>query len=163
MQFFLIDVIYINYLPIYRIFTHFSWYFLVSGGIFQSQLVRGEGVFANRYECQQTLLSFLMPYVCSDDDTSEELYRIVNKDSLFFERIIGISEKLDSFRSDLSPIQKFLLNYVKQFESIITFIRATRDRQIDLHSEALETLIKYFLTHNHLNQARLLPFHLATM
>ena len=92
-----------------------------------------------------------MPYVCSDDDTSEELYRIVNKDSLFFERIIGISEKLDSFRSDLSPIQKFLLNYVKQFESIITFIRATRDRQIDLHSEALETLIKYFLTHNHLN------------
>ena len=124
------------------VFFGLRWYFLVSVG---------EGVFANRYECQQTLLSFLMPYVCSDDDTSEELYRIVNKDSLFFERIIGISEKLDSFRSDLSPIQKFLLNYVKQFESIITFIRATRDRQIDLHSEALETLIKYFLTHNHLN------------
>ena len=43
------------------------------------------------------------------------------------------------------------------------FIRATRNRDIDLHLKSLESLIKYFFSHDHLSYAHLLPIYLATM
>ena len=100
---------------------------------------------------------------CDDIETIDDLNRIVNEDSLFFEQIVGISNKLESLKTDMTPIQKFLLNYVKQFETILIFIRATRDRDIALHLKSLEALIKYFFAHDHLNYARLLPLYLAIM
>ena len=99
----------------------------------------------------------------NDYETSEELYKTINEDAVFFEKIIGISNKLESFKNDFTSIQKFLMNYVKQFETILVFIRATRDRDIELHLDSLECLVKYVFAHDHLTYARLLPLYLATM
>ena len=63
----------------------------------------------------------------------------------------------------MTPLQKFLFNYIKQFETVLLFIRATRDRDIELHLQSLESLIKYFFAHDHMNYAPLLPLYLATM
>ena len=99
----------------------------------------------------------------SDTETSEQLHKVINEDSSFFDHVVGISKKLESFKTQLNPIQIFLLNYVKQYETVLTFIRATRDRDINLHLKSLESLIKYFFAHDHLNYARLLPLYLSTM
>ena len=99
----------------------------------------------------------------SNTETIDELYRIVNEDSGFFERIVGICDKLETIKKNMNPVQIFLLNYVKQFETILIFIKATRDRDIELHLQSPECLIKYFFAHDHLNYARLLPLYLSTM
>jgi len=54
-------------------------------------------------------------------------------------------------------------NYIKQFETILQFVRSTRQRDILLHMQSLESLIKYFFAHDHLNYAHLLPLYLSTM
>ncbi|CAG9761624.1 unnamed protein product [Ceutorhynchus assimilis] len=58
---------------------------------------------------------------------------------------------------------KFICNYIKQFETILTYIKATREKQFDLHLENTDALIKYFFAHDHLSYARLLPLYLSSM
>ena len=93
----------------------------------------------------------------------ENLLKVVNEDSVWFDKIVGIASKIETFKQEMDPIQKFLIIYIKQFETILLFLRATRDRDINLHLAATESLIKYFLAHDHLNYARLLPMYLATV
>ena len=71
--------------------------------------------------------------------------------------------KLDQFEGSASNIQHFLLNYIKQFETILQLVRSTRQRDILLHMDSTKSLIKYFFTHDHLNYARLLPQYISTM
>ena len=87
----------------------------------------------------------------------------MNEDSVWFDKTVGIASKIEKFKQEMNPIQKFLFIYIKQFETILLFLRATRDRDIDLHLVATESLIKYFFAHDHLKYARLLPMYLATM
>ena len=56
----------------------------------------------------------------------------------------------------------YLKIYFKQFESILLFVRVTRERNFALHLESKEALIKYFFAHDHQNYARLLPLYLST-
>ena len=95
--------------------------------------------------------------------SGENLLKVVNEDSVWFDKIVGIASKIEKFKQEMNPIQKFLFIYIKQFETILLFLRATRDRDIDLHLVATESLIKYFFAHDHLKYARLLPMYLATM
>ena len=65
------------------------------------------------------------------------------------------------FENSMSKMQRFIINYFKQFEKILLYIRATRERNFLLHIESTEELIKYFFAHDHLNYAHLLPLYLA--
>lgn len=59
---------------------------------------------------------------------------------------------------------KFICNYIKQFETILTYyIKATRNKEFDLHLKSTDALIKYFFAHDHLNYARLLSLYLSSM
>ena len=75
----------------------------------------------------------------------------------------GILVKLEECEDNANDIQKYILNYMKQFETILQFVRATRQRDLLLHLESTEALIKYFFAHYHQNDARLLPIYIATM
>ena len=59
----------------------------------------------------------------------------------------GITKKLAEFEGNANKMQHFVLNYMKQFEMIILFVRST----------------KYFFAHDHQNYARLLPLYITTM
>jgi hypothetical protein len=74
-----------------------------------------------------------------------------------------IFTKFEQFEGNANKIQHFILNYVKQFETILQFVRATRQRDLPLHMESIESLMKYFFAHDHLNYARLLPLYISTM
>ena len=51
---------------------------------------------------------------------------------------------------------------MKQFETILRFVRSTRKENILLHMDCIKSLIKYFFAHDHLNYARLLSLYLST-
>ena len=40
----------------------------------------------------------------------------INEDNVWFDKIIGVSCKIETHKNDMIPIQKFLFNYIKQFE-----------------------------------------------
>ena len=75
----------------------------------------------------------------------------------------GILVKLEEFEDNANDIQKYILNYIKQFETILQSVRATRQRDLLLHLESTEALIEYFFTHDHQNYARLLPIYIVKM
>lgn len=66
---------------------------------------------------------------------------------------------MEKFELNANKIQHFLLNYLKQFETILLFIRSTRQNDLLLHLESIESLTKYFFAHDHLNYVRLLPLY----
>jgi len=74
-----------------------------------------------------------------------------------------ILKKIQQTVDNANKIQHFINNYMKQFETILQFVRATRERDLLLHMHSLESLIKYFFAHDHLNYARLLPLYISTM
>ena len=75
----------------------------------------------------------------------------------------NILSKLEESEENATKIQRFILNYMKQFETILMFIRSTRQRNLSLHMESVQSLVKYFFAHDHLNYARMLPLYLSTM
>ena len=75
-------------------------------------------------------------------DSEGELQKLLN-DSAFFEKLVGLAEKLEKYKEQMSPIQLFLFKYIKEFETILLFLRGTRDRDIDVHVGSTEALSKY--------------------
>ena len=76
---------------------------------------------------------------------------------------IGFLANLNQIDEHLTEMHSFLRNYMKQFESILRHIRASRQGEWRLHLAAQEELCKYFFAHDHLNYARLSPLYCAEM
>ena len=74
----------------------------------------------------------------------------------------GIMKKLAEFEGN-AKMQHFVLNYMKQFEMILQFVRSTIQQDLQLHMESLAYLTKYFFAHDHQNYACLLPLYITTM
>ena len=64
---------------------------------------------------------------------------------------------------DLGEMARFLMNYVKQVESLLHIIRASRQGEWELHLAALEENVKYFFAHDLYKYARFVPVYLAQM
>ena len=60
-------------------------------------------------------------------------------------------QKLSEFEKSFTKQQKFITSYIKQFQTILLYVRATRERNFKLHIEATHALIKYYFAHDHLN------------
>ena len=58
---------------------------------------------------------------------------------------------------------KIYRNYMKMFEALLLYIRATRQRLWDLHLASTHNLAKYFFVHDKHNYARMIPVYLAEM
>ena len=58
---------------------------------------------------------------------------------------------------------KYICNFMKVFEILILFIRASRENDWNLHLTSLNDFCKYFFVHNQLNYARMTPLYLANM
>ena len=76
---------------------------------------------------------------------------------------VGFLADLNQIDEHLTGMHSFLRNYMKQFESILRHIRASRQGEWRLHLAAQEELCKYFFAHDHLNYARLSPLYCAEM
>lgn len=57
-------------------------------------------------------------------------------------------------------MEKFVFNYINQFENILQYIRSTREAEVELHLLSMSNYLKYFFAHNNLSYSRLLPLQL---
>lgn len=57
-------------------------------------------------------------------------------------------------------MEKFVFNYIKQFENILQYIRSIRDSDVELHLQSTRDYLKYFFAHNNLSYARFLTLQL---
>ena len=73
----------------------------------------------------------------SDTETNDNLSRITNEVSLFFNKIVGFADKFKTFKKKMNPIQTFQIHNVKQFETMFIFIQAKIDININLHLKLL--------------------------
>ena len=53
-------------------------------------------------------------------------------------------KKIKQFDEGLNCQAKFLRNYMKMFEVLLLFIRASLEENWELHLESLELMIRYF-------------------
>ena len=98
----------------------------------------------------------------TDSGSRHKLSDAITKTIEMFESR-DIFQKIKQSEGTANKIQRFIGNYMKQFETILQFVRATRQRDLLLHMQSLESLMKYFFAHDHLNYARLLPLYISTM
>ena len=75
----------------------------------------------------------------------------------------NFSQKVGEYESLFTKQQQFIISYVKQFETILLYTRATREKNFPLHLKATNALIKYFFAHDRLNYTFLFPVYLASM
>ena len=75
----------------------------------------------------------------------------------------NIFSNLDSFRSSLKNQGMFYNNYMKMVESLLLFIRSSREKLWNLHLASLDEFTKYFFAHDQINYARLSPVYVASM
>ena len=76
-----------------------------------------------------------------------------------------ILEKMKSFDAEHTeiPLFMFVRHYMRMVLKMMSFIRAVRTGDWELHLEALELFTKYFFAHDMLNYARMIPVYLAEM
>ena len=75
----------------------------------------------------------------------------------------GLIKKIKQFDEVLNYQAKCLCKYMKMFEVLLLFIRASREENWELHLASLELMIPYFFSHDQLNYARFTPLYIATM
>ena len=124
--------------------------------------------FLEKYPTYKTKLTYISELLQkSYKDSKQKMYEndlpetFVTATHLF--DASGITKALDEFEISFTNQQKFVLSYIKQYESILLYVRATRENNFTLHLESTERLIKYFFAHDHLNYARMLPQYLSCM
>ena len=72
-------------------------------------------------------------------------------------------EKVRTFENTLAGQAKFLHNFMKMYEILLQFIRASRQGVWELHLSSLHEMTKYFFAHDQINYVRLAPLYLAEM
>ena len=77
--------------------------------------------------------------------------------------LVDIKSLLNDFDGSLSNQTKFYRNYMLLFESLLMFIRASREQSWELHLNSLSNLCPYFFAFDMLNYARMTPVYLSQM
>ena len=75
----------------------------------------------------------------------------------------GLFHCIELHDQSLTQQAKFLRNYMRMFEVLLLFNRASREENWKLHLTSLNSMIPYFFSHDQLNYARYTPLYLATM
>ena len=77
----------------------------------------------------------------------------------------SLAEMLDAFHEENSkyPMLKWISIYMKEVQTLLIFIRGTRERNWELHLGALERLCPYFFAYDRLDYAQNVPEYLAHM
>lgn len=94
-----------------------------------------------------------------DKESAQENF----KQMLLHFRANTILEKFKTFDESLDQQGLFLRNFMLMYETLLQFVRSSREEHWELHLSSLDAMIPYFFAHDQLNYARLSPLYLATM
>ncbi|CAH3185540.1 unnamed protein product, partial [Porites lobata] len=92
---------------------------------------------------------------------------IVDKNTRMMDTIssLNVLEKMTAFDEarDKRPIFKVIRPYMHMVTEMLTFIRAVRTGDWELHLQTLAKFSRYFFAHDMINYARMIPIYLAEM
>ena len=92
---------------------------------------------------------------------------IVDKNTRMMDTIssLNVLEKMTAFDKarDKRPIFKVIHQYMHMVTEMLTFIRAVRTVDWELHLQTLAKFSRYFFAHDMINYARMIPIYLAEM
>ena len=92
---------------------------------------------------------------------------IVHKNTRMMDTIssLNVLEKMTAFDKarDKRPIFKVIRQYMHMVTEMLTFIRAVRTGDWELHLQTLAKFSRYFFAHDMINYARMIPIYLAEM
>ena len=129
----------------FHITNTMAWYDL----IFQASLQQ-EGMEAVVLKCRN-----FCDKLHIRQDGVNELFEEVR--SIFVEKFQAALDQ------EFGEMARFLLNYTKQVESLLHFIRASRQGDWELYLAALEDNVKYYFAHDLYKYARFTPVYLSQM
>ena len=78
-------------------------------------------------------------------------------------KLINFAGLQDDFDKSLNNQAKFCWIYMNLFETILLFIRATREESWKLHLRNLHELCPYFFSFDMVNYSRITPVYLSQM
>ena len=97
------------------------------------------------------------------DPNSQVENSTIHEELCTFLKDSNINKKMNDFSHSLKQQSLFLYNFMIMFESLLLFIRSSRQSLWKLHLASLNNFTKYFFAFDQLNYARLTPYYLATM
>ena len=86
-----------------------------------------------------------------------------HKETIDFLENINFHGLQDMFDKSLTNQAKYFRNFMKVFELLLLFTRATRQQLWELHLSTLHELANYFLAYDMFNYARITPVYLSQM
>ena len=103
--------------------------------------------------------------------TAIENYKQESKERLIenHQKLIELISSIDfitlqtEFNEQITNQAKFLRNYMSLFETLLLFLRASRQQNWELHLVSLHNLCKYFFAFDMINYARLTSVYIAKM
>ena len=90
-------------------------------------------------------------------------YKMNHKETIDFLENINFHGLQDMFDKSLTNQAKYFRNFMKVFELLLLFTRATRQQLWELHLSTLHELAKYFFAYDMFNYARMTPVYLSQM
>ena len=90
-------------------------------------------------------------------------YKMNHKETIDFLENINFHGLQDMFDKSLTNQAKYFRNFMKVFELLLLFTRATRQQLWELHLSTLYELAKYFFAYDMFNYARMTPVYLSQM
>ena len=94
---------------------------------------------------------------------NKEITRHNHQDLLDGMNSINFAGLQDDFNKSLNNQAKFYRIYMNLFETILLFIRATREESWKLHLRSLHELCPYFFSFDMVNYSRMTPVYLSQM
>ena len=80
------------------------------------------------------------------------------------EEFVEVFKLYEEYRKeDNGPRKVFWCSYLDMVTILLTFIRATREGDWDLHLECIKEMLPWFFAYDHINYARYLPVYLIHM
>ena len=76
---------------------------------------------------------------------------------------VNFKTRQSNFEESLKNQARFFRNYMKVFEHLLLFLRATRQQIWTMHLTSLHALSRYFFAYDMINYARFTPVYLAQM
>lgn len=80
------------------------------------------------------------------------------------EKFVELSRLYEEYKQENNgPLKVFWISYLEMVGTLLSFIRATREGNWDLHLECIRAMLPWFFAYDHVNYARYLPVYLVQM
>ena len=121
--------------------------------------------FCNRIDDSETAESSILREISErlSENPTNETYNGILLDPRFDVLINSFSVFFDNVQAQRGTMSTFWMSYMTMVKTILDIIRASREGNLLLHLESVESIIPWCFAYNRTNYARYLPYYVQSM